>query len=128
MRTPQALPVWWLGISACAAALATPCAFAQPVARDDSFSTPQATAIATTAANGVLANDTATANGALDAILVTNVANGSLFLGADGGFLYLPNATFTGNDTFTYQAREGGVTMGNIATATISVIPAGGGN
>ena len=116
------------GIVGCAAALVAPCAFAQPVARDDSFSTAQATPITTAAANGVLVNDSAAAGGALDAILITNVTHGVLLFGADGSFFYLPNADFTGNDAFTYQAREGGATLGNIATATISVMPAGGGN
>ncbi|HVJ31395.1 MAG TPA: Ig-like domain-containing protein, partial [Gammaproteobacteria bacterium] len=89
---------------------------------------PQGTAITVTGADGVLRNDSAAAGGALDAVLVTNAANGLLLFGADGGFFYLPNAAFTGNDTFTYQAREGGVTASNVATATISVLPAGGGN
>ena len=118
MRTPQALSVWWMGIIGCAAALVAPCAFAQPVARDDSFSTAQATPISIAAANGVLVNDSAAAGGALDAVLITNVTHGVLLFGADGSFFYLPNADFTGNDAFTYQAREGGVTLGNIATAT----------
>ena len=129
MRTPQAFSVWWLGlIVGCAAALAGPRAFAQPVARDDVFSTAQDTAITVTGADGVLRNDSAAAGGALDAILVTTTANGLLLFGADGGFFYLPSTGFTGNDRFTYRAREGGVTPGNDATVTISVLPAGGGN
>ncbi|HWN40177.1 MAG TPA: Ig-like domain-containing protein, partial [Gammaproteobacteria bacterium] len=129
MRTPQAFSVWWLGLTAgCAAALVSPRAFAQPIARDDVFSTSQATPITIAPADGVLRNDSATAGGALDAVLVTNVTHGLLLFGADGFFYYLPNADFTGNDTFTYQAREAGTTLSNIATATISVIPTGGGN
>jgi len=129
MRTPQAFSVWWFGlIVGCAAAMAAPRASAQPVARDDSFSTSQATAITVAGADGVLANDSAAAGGALDAVLITNVTHGVLLFGADGGFFYLPNVDFTGNDAFTYQAREGGTTLGNAATATISVIPTGGGN
>jgi VCBS repeat-containing protein len=117
-----------MGLITCAAVLAAPRALAQPVARDDSFSTTQATAITIAAANGVLVNDSAAAGGTLDAILVTNVTHGLLLLGADGSLFYLPNADFTGNDSFTYQAREGATTLSNIATATISVMPAGGGN
>src|SRR5262245_30248750 len=128
MRTPQALSVCWLGIIGCAAALVAPHAFAQPVARDDAFSTTQAAAITIAAADGVLINDSAAAGGALDAILITNVTHGLLLLNTDGGFFYLPNVDFTGNDAFTYQAREGGTTLSNIATATISVMSAGGGN
>src|SRR5262245_10902453 len=110
MRAPQACSVWWLGSMACAAALVAPRAFAQPIARDDSFSTSQATPITIAAAAGVLRNDSAGAGGALDAILVTNVAHGLLLFGADGGFFYLPTADFTGNDSFTYQARESATT------------------
>ncbi|HEY3517988.1 MAG TPA: Ig-like domain-containing protein, partial [Gammaproteobacteria bacterium] len=129
MRTPQAFSVWWLGLMVgCAAALAGPHVLAQPVARDDTFTTNQDVPITVAAANGVLRNDSAAAGGALDAVLVTNAANGLLLIGADGGFFYLPNTGFTGNDSFTYQAREGGVTVSNVATATISVLPAGGGN
>src|SRR5688572_18393872 len=129
MRTPQAFSVWWLGlIVGCAAALTAPRVFAQPIARDDVFSTAQGTPITIAAPDGVLRNDSPAAGGALDAILVTNAANGLLLFGADGGFFYLPNAGFTGNDTFTYQVREGGITVGNVATATISVVPIGGGN
>ena len=54
--------------------------------------------------------------------------NGLLVVNAGGGFSYWPNAGFTGNDRFQYQAREGGVTLSNVATVTISVLPAGGGN
>jgi hypothetical protein len=105
-----------------------PRAFAQPVARDDTFSTTQDVPITIAGADGVLRNDSAAAGGALDAVLVTNAGHGLLLFGADGGFFYLPNTGFTGNDTFTYQAREGGTTVSNVATATISVIPTGGGN
>src|SRR6185503_8243448 len=70
----------------------------------------------------------AAAGGALDAVLITNALNGLLIFNAGGGFSYTPNAGFTGNDAFTYQAREGGTTLSNIATATISVVPVGGGN
>src|SRR5262245_24416556 len=129
MRTPQAFSVWWLGlIVGCAAALSGPRAFAQPVARNDTYTTAQDTAITITGADGVLRNDSAVAGGALDAILVTNAANGLLLFGADGGFFYLPGTGFSGNDRFTYRAREGGVTPGNDATVMISVLPAGGGN
>lgn len=75
------------------------------------------------AQSGVLAND----SGAQSVALVTNVTNGVLLLNAAGGFFYLPNVGFSGNDSFTYRAQASGATS-NVATATISVIPAGGGN
>jgi VCBS repeat-containing protein len=126
MRTPRAFSVWWMGlIVGCAAAMTASRAFAQPIARNDSFSTPQGTSITVADAGGVLVNDSAAAGGTLDAVLVTNVANGLLLFPSPGGggFFYLPNAGFAGNDTFTYQAREFGATLSNVATVTISVVP-----
>src|SRR5687768_14815215 len=112
MRTPRAFSVWWMGlIVGCAAVLTVQRAFAQPIARDDSFSTPQATPITIADANGVLVNDSAAAGGSLDANLVTRVSNGFLTLNPGGGFFYWPNAGFAGNDTFTYQARESFTTL-----------------
>lgn len=129
MRTPRAFSVWWMSlVVGCAAALMAPRAFAQPIARDDIFSTNQDTSATVADADGVLRNDSAAAGGTLDAVLITNVANGFLDFNAGGGFSYTPNAGFTGNDAFTYQAHEGGTTASNIATATISVVPTGGGN
>jgi Big-like domain-containing protein/surface protein with Ig-like domain/putative Ig domain-containing protein/uncharacterized protein DUF11/VCBS repeat protein len=124
MRTPRAFSVWWMGlIAGCAAVLAAPRAFAQPIARDDSYSTTVATPVSITDADGVLRNDSPAAGGSLDAVLVTNASNGLLLFAAGGGFFYLPNAGFAGNDTFTYQARESGATLSNTATVTISVVP-----
>jgi len=104
-------------------AAATLPAVAQPVAEDDIYSTPAGVPLSVGAPSGVLANDT----GGQEATLVTNVTNGVLLFNAVGGFFYLPNPGFSGNDSFTYQAVAGSATS-NVATATISVIPAGGGN
>jgi len=129
MRTPRAFSIWWMSlVVGCAAALMAPRAFAQPIARDDTYSTNQDTTIAVADADGVLRNDSAAAGGSLDASLTSNPLNGLLQFNAGGGFSYTPNAGFTGNETFTYQAREGATTFSNNATVTISVIPAGGGN
>jgi len=105
-------------------------AFAQPTAANDSFSTPQATPLTVPAIVGVLSNDSGDDDDddeGLEAVLVSNVSNGALLLGANGGFFYLPNLGFTGNDSFTYQARQDGE-LSNVATATISVTSAGGVN
>jgi len=127
MRTPRAWSVRWMGLVAgTVAALLAPKAFGQPVATDDFYTTNQATPLNVADANGILVNDT-TDGGNLQAALVTNVANGILLFGGNGGFFYLPNLAFTGNDSFTYQARSPGGGS-NVATVTISVLPAGGGN
>jgi VCBS repeat-containing protein len=109
---------------ACAAVAAAPPAFAQPVAQDDAYSTNEGIPLNVGDGSGVLVND---AGVGLEAVLASNVANGALLLGTGGGFFYLPNIGFTGNDSFTYQARDGSG-LGNVATVTISVVPAGGGN
>jgi hypothetical protein len=120
MRTPRAFSVWWMGlIVGCVAVMAASRAFAQPVAVNDSYSTPQSTAI-TVQAPGVLANDSG--GPGRQVVNVTPVTNGILFPGADGAFFYQPNIGFAGNDAFTYQVSDGGL-LSNVATVTISVVP-----
>ena len=93
---PQVFAVQTVAIGAAAATDA-------PVGSADSYSTPINTAL-TTAAPGVLANDTAPEGKVLTAAVVTAPANGSLVLAADGGFTYTPKDKFEGADTFTYIA------------------------
>ena len=64
----------------------------------------------------VLANDINIDGDALVAVLVDAPTNGTLILGADGNFVYTPNAGFTGQDTFTYVANDG---FGNSVAATV---------
>jgi uncharacterized protein (DUF1800 family) len=64
----------------------------------------------TLAAPGVLAND----GGSGDAAKLTDPANGSVVLNADGSLVYTPGGGFTGVDSFTYS--RGG---GSAATVTI---------
>lgn len=72
----------------------------------------------TVAAPGVLANDVDLNGDTLSAGLVTAPANGTLTLAADGGYVYIPDAGFTGTDSFTYAADDGGVQS---APATVVV-------
>ena len=74
-----------------------------PVGGADSYTTPVNTAL-TTAAPGVLANDTAPSGKVLTAAVATAPANGSLVLAADGSFTYTPKDKFEGADSFTYIA------------------------
>src|SRR5262249_48389474 len=50
-------------------------------------------------------------------------SSGTLTLNADGTFTYTPAAGFSGTDTFTYRASDGGAVSGE-ATVTITVSPA----
>jgi VCBS repeat-containing protein len=92
-----------------------------PVAVNDSYSTNQDTQLTVNAANGVLKNDTDANGDTLTAVLNANVAHGTLALNAaDGSFIYMPNAGYTGPDTFTYHASDG-TASSNVATVTITV-------
>jgi VCBS repeat-containing protein len=88
-----------------------------PIARADSYSTLQGTAL-TVAAPGVLANDTDPNGNALTAVLVTGPTKGTLTLNANGSFTYRPNAAATGFDRFTYRANDGAL---NSAAVTVTV-------
>ena len=77
----------------------------------------------TIAAPGVLGNDADPNGDALTAVLVQNVSNGTLQLNPDGGFVYVPNADWSGVDSFTYQANDGALNS-NTATVTITVLSA----
>jgi len=90
-----------------------------PVAVNDSYTANEDTSLSIAAA-GVLVNDTDADGNALTAVLVSNPANGTLTLNADGSFTYTPNANWNGTDSFTYQASDGAATS-NMATVTIAV-------
>src|SRR5258708_30808459 len=92
---------------------------AVPVAVNDSYGTIQGQAL-TVAAPGVLSNDSSPGGLPLTAIQLTNPANGTATLNANGSFTYTPNASFSGSDSFTYKANNC-TTDSNIATVTITV-------
>ena len=120
MRAPQGLANRWLGsiaVAAVALAAAGPLRAQTPTAVNDTYGTAPGTPLQVPAATGVLANDT---GGPLTAVLVSTVSHGVLLLDGGGGFFYLANIGFTGNDSFTYQATSGAVTS-NVATVTIAV-------
>src|SRR5260370_31544327 len=95
-----------------------------PVATNDSYTVNQGQTLSVTAP-GVLANDTSFSGNPLTAIKVTDPANGTLVLNADGSFTYTPNAAFAGTDSFTYTAIDG-IATSNTTTVSISVTPAVG--
>lgn len=83
-------------------------------ADDDSYSVVENTVLAVPAP-GVLGNDA----GATTATLVTDVANGTLLLNADGSFLYTPTLDYNGPDQFVYST----ITVTQQYTAFIDVLP-----
>ena len=95
-----------------------------PVAVADSFSTVQQVPL-TVPAPGVLANDSDPQADPISAILVSGPANGVLEgagLGADGGFVYTPNPSFSGVDTFTYKVTDA-LLDSETVTVSITVTP-----
>jgi VCBS repeat-containing protein len=91
-----------------------------PVAGNDTYSLANNGTLTTTAATGVLANDTDADGNSLTAIRETPTAHGTLTLNADGSFNYVPHQFFYGTDSFTYEAFDG-LFASNVATVTITV-------
>jgi hypothetical protein len=98
----------------------------RPVANDDSyeFVWPWGSggitdpAVEVSAADGVLANDSAPQDAPLRAVLLDVPRHGRLQLNADGSFRYQPNKSLNGSDSFSYVAisEEG---TSEIRTVTI---------
>ncbi len=91
-----------------------------PVANNDSYSTGQDTVL-NIAAPGVLGNDTDADGDPLTAVQLSSAANGAATLAADGSLLYTPNAGFTGDDSFSYEAHDNNGGVSAAATVTITV-------
>jgi hypothetical protein len=90
------------------------------VSIDDDFVVDQLSVLNLSAANGVLVNDLDVEADLLQAVLVDGPQNGRLVLNADGSLTYTPNATFFGEDVFTYQTLDG-TDDGSVATVRITV-------
>ena len=56
-----------------------------------------------------------------DAAPQTPPANGGVAINPDGSFLYTPNGSFVGSDSFTYRARDGRTGNETIGTVNITV-------
>jgi VCBS repeat-containing protein len=91
-----------------------------PVSAADSYSVDENGTLQTTAANGVLLNDTDADNQSLTAELVSQPAHGSISLNADGTFVYTPATNYSGSDSFTYNASDG-TALSSATTVSITV-------
>lgn len=90
-----------------------------PVAQNDTYTTGFGVTL-TVPVPGVLGNDSDADGDSLTAIKVSDPTNGTLTLNANGSFTYIPNATFSGFDSFTYKANDG-LLDSNVATVSILV-------
>ncbi len=98
-------------------------AFPPPTAANDDYQIGQNKTL-TVPAPGVLGNDSNNGNGSLTATLVSSPIYGIVTLNTDGSFTYVPNAGFSGVDTFTYRAFAAGLGS-NTATVSITVTAPG---
>ncbi|WP_460242375.1 tandem-95 repeat protein, partial [Aurantivibrio infirmus] len=91
-----------------------------PTVVDDAYATNEDTTLTINLPNDVLANDSDIDGDSLtvNTTPVTDVANGTLTLNADGTFTYVPNANFNGTDSFVYEASDGN---GGTAQATVTI-------
>jgi VCBS repeat-containing protein len=95
-----------------------------PASGEDSYTVQAGQTLTVEATSGILANDSDAEGSPLTAQLVAGTAHGTLVLNPDGSFSYIPEAGFSGSDSFTYQASDG-AGVGNIATVTLTVTPEG---
>ncbi|MBL8164872.1 MAG: cadherin-like domain-containing protein, partial [Anaerolineae bacterium] len=91
-----------------------------PIANDDSFGTAYETSLAISSAQ-LLANDSDPNNDALSITGATSPASGTLTPVTDG-FNYVPNAGFSGADSFSYTISDG---RGGTASATVTITVGG---
>lgn len=73
-------------------------------ARNDSYSVDEDDVLNIPASFGVLRNDTTNSGQLVSAALVEAPEHGTLLLTSNGGFQYVPNANFSGEDHFRYRA------------------------
>ncbi|WP_051227845.1 Ig-like domain-containing protein [Gillisia sp. JM1] len=78
-----------------------------PVAYPEFYFTPFETKLLRSASEGLLSNDTDPDGDVITAILDTDVSFGTLILDPDGSFSYTPDANFSGDDFFIYNANDG---------------------
>jgi len=93
---------------------------ASPVAVEDEYTLNQ-DEILNVAAPGVLENDSDPDDDPLTAVLVTTTQHGTLILSADGSFMYVPNAGYYGEDSFTYKAFDGEY-YSEVVTVTLTIV------
>ncbi len=77
-----------------------------PSGVDDVFAVEEDDSLIVSVTAGVLINDTDPDGDQLEVILAADVSSGQLHLNSDGSFTYVPDANFSGSDSFSYKARD----------------------
>jgi hypothetical protein len=96
------------------------------VLNNDTYRVIQDSALTTTTADGLLANDYDPGMLPMTASVVTMPSHGTLNLNPDGTFIYTPTAGYFGPDSFTYSASDGtytSVTPGSVSITVVSAAP-----
>lgn len=96
-----------------------------PVASNDSYELPVDETLSV-GAPGVLGNDVNPLATPMTAKLGVKPTHGTLTLNSNGGFTYIPNAGYVGQDSFTYQADNG--QLSNTATVSLKVVDGSAGS
>ncbi|MDD5388106.1 MAG: Ig-like domain-containing protein [Gallionellaceae bacterium] len=94
-----------------------------PEAGDDRYTLMAGAEIVVDAIAGLLSNDADAESRELSVSLLGGPLHGMLALNADGGFSYSPEAGYSGMDSFTYRASDGGL-FSNPATVNLTVLAA----
>ncbi|MBD3315836.1 MAG: tandem-95 repeat protein, partial [Chitinivibrionales bacterium] len=93
-----------------------------PIAANDAYETNEDVVLAVGERDGVLDNDVDYDGDPLSVSLVSNVANGTLVLQANGAFVYTPSANFSGSDQFTYRVTDGTAHDEGTVLLTVSAV------
>ncbi|MBM98702.1 MAG: hypothetical protein CMJ77_06205 [Planctomycetaceae bacterium] len=92
-----------------------------PTASNDAYEVTEDIPLATTAATGVISNDSDADSNPVTATLIAPPTQGTLTFNEDGSFNYEPNTDYVGSDEFTYQLSDGGDDS-QIATVSLNVV------
>ena len=90
-----------------------------PVAVNDTYQTPIGAPLIVKS-TGILTNDSDPDGDKITAVWQSDPSHGKLTLNADGSFIYIPEKTFQGEESFTYLANDGSLNS-NIAKVIISI-------
>ncbi|MEX2185504.1 MAG: Ig-like domain-containing protein [Pirellulales bacterium] len=95
---------------------------AAPIAADDRYVARSGTALTVATERGVFANDFDVNGDRLTASVFAPPTRGTLTLAADGSFVYTPQGSFIGLDSFAYRVADDSGALG-FATAMIHIVP-----